>query len=83
MTRHVREDGVPVLGVSNEFASVALDIDTRGNGPRIRVTDVQTHKEIFLDPLELSALTCCSHADLAQFMEALRVPAKSGREPRS
>jgi hypothetical protein len=47
--------------ISNEYATIALDLDTRdANGPRVKVSSLRDHAEIFLDPLALS-LIC--HAD--------------------
>jgi hypothetical protein len=63
-----------LLNVRGEFASVSVSVDTQGNGPRLKVLDHHTHQVIYLSPLELSALTACTHADLAPFMEVLRVP---------
>jgi hypothetical protein len=58
----------------NEFAGVDVSLDLDGNAPRLRIRDEHTGSEILLDPLELSALSTCVHADLAPFMEALRIP---------
>jgi hypothetical protein len=47
--------------ISSEYATIALDLDTRdANGPRLKVTSLRGHGEIYLDPLAL-ALIC--HAD--------------------
>jgi hypothetical protein len=47
--------------ISNEYATIALDLDMReANGPRVKVSSLRDHAEIFLDPLALS-LIC--HAD--------------------
>ena len=42
--------------VSNEFASVSLSIDLRGNGPRLRIEDLRTGHVGYLDALELETL---------------------------
>ena len=46
----------PVGEISSEFASVALSIDHRGNGPRLRIEDLRTGRVGFLDALELETL---------------------------
>jgi hypothetical protein len=60
--------------IRNEFASVTVTLDDSGNTPRLRIVDERSHSQILLDPLELAALSTCSHADFAPFMEALRIP---------
>lgn len=41
----------------SEFASVEVAIDRAGNGPRLRVTDMVRGRTVYLDPLQLEALT--------------------------
>jgi hypothetical protein len=43
--------------VANEFARVSVTVDHRANGPRLLVTDLETGRDICLDPLELEGLT--------------------------
>ena len=45
----------PLL-LRNEFASVTVEVDHSGNGPRLRVEDRSTGVCIFLDPIELQSL---------------------------
>jgi hypothetical protein len=42
--------------VDSEFASVALTIDRRGNGLRLRIEDLRTGQVGYLDALELETL---------------------------
>jgi hypothetical protein len=53
--------------LSNEFATVRVQLDTEANGPRLRVEDTSTGIAIYLDPLELQSLAWATHADLAVF----------------
>jgi hypothetical protein len=62
----------PRLTLSSEFASVAVDVDLRANGPRLRVVNLGNGREIYLDPLELASLTWLSHADLGPFLDPSR-----------
>jgi hypothetical protein len=47
----------------NEFASVRITLDERGNGPRLLVEDLETRAEILLSPLELASLCLASGED--------------------
>lgn len=67
--------------LKNEFGAVEVSLDLEGNTPRLLVREEHTGTEIRLDPLELSALTTCVHADFAPFMEALRIPGSIPGEP--
>lgn len=50
-------NGVSGIGrLKNEFASVELSIDQRGNGPRLRVMDLRSGRANYFDPLEIEAL---------------------------
>lgn len=42
--------------LENEFAAVELELDERGNGPRLKVEDVKTGHVGYLDALELETL---------------------------
>lgn len=43
--------------LASEFASVEVSLDLSANGPRLRVGDLNTGRERFLDPLQLQSLT--------------------------
>jgi hypothetical protein len=51
--------------LANEFAQVRIDIDRKGNGPRLRLEDLQSGKSICLDPLILASLVWASDDSLA------------------
>jgi hypothetical protein len=58
--------------LSSEFASVEIERDDRGNGPRLMIRDAHTGRCIFLDPLELAALVWARHRDLLPFLDPAR-----------
>jgi hypothetical protein len=47
----------------NEFAAVQLSLDVSGNGPRLLVEDLESHKQVFLCPLELASFTQATPED--------------------
>ena len=53
--------------IANEFASVRLQVDRRGKGPRLMIEDSSSGVAIYLDPLELQALAWATHKDLTVF----------------
>lgn len=55
--------------LTSEFASVTVRTDDRANGPRLRIENRQNGRVIFLDPLELAALTWLRHDDLGPFLD--------------
>ena len=59
-------DEQPVT-LSNEFASVRVQIDRRANGPRLMIEDSASGVAIYLDPLELQSLAWATHKDLTAF----------------
>ena len=56
------------MEIRNEFARVEVELDETANGPRLRLRDLKTGRETFLDALELESLTWSSHADLSPFL---------------
>jgi hypothetical protein len=58
----------PPLVVGNEFARVSVALDRTANGPRLLVRDLETGREIRLDPLELEGLTRLTHDAFAQIV---------------
>ena len=46
---------------ASEFAMVEIDRDESANGVRLHIRDLSTGNEIYLDPMELEALTRLSH----------------------
>lgn len=41
----------------SEFAAVEVELDQTANGPRLKVTDLESGQSVYLDPLQLQALT--------------------------
>lgn len=54
--------------LSSEFARVLVEPDYRANGPRLKVLDLESGRERYLDPMELATLTLLSHRDLDPFI---------------
>lgn len=59
----------PKLELSSEFASVTVEVDRRGNGPRLRIENQQNRRVVYLDPLELASLTWLTHEHLGPFLD--------------
>lgn len=57
----------PVVG--NEFAEVAVDVDSAGNSARLRLTDLRTGRVRFLDALELTTVIWLPDGHLAQLLD--------------
>jgi hypothetical protein len=60
------------LMLANEFASVAVEVDTRANGPRLRIVNLANGRSTFLDPLEVASITWLTHEDLGPFLDPSR-----------
>jgi hypothetical protein len=61
---------MPQLGeVSSEFATVALSIDSDGNGPRLRIEDLKTGHVGYLDALELETLAWLPEGGLHKLLD--------------
>jgi hypothetical protein len=55
--------------LTNEFASVAIRVDRSANGPRLKIIDLFTGREIYLDPMEVASLTAIeSHTSLDSYV---------------
>lgn len=55
--------------LKSEFAIVDIGVDYTANGPRLKITDLQTGSFICLDPLELEALAQAKHKDFSSFVD--------------
>ncbi|MEV6768450.1 hypothetical protein AB0N05_07430 [Nocardia sp. NPDC051030] len=55
--------------VSSEFASVRVDIDHEGNGPRLRLTDLKSGRIRYLDALELETIVWLPEGHLQQLLD--------------
>ena len=51
------------LELANEFAAVSLELDHDANGVRLKITDRQSGRIIYLDPFEVASLTTATPAD--------------------
>jgi hypothetical protein len=63
----------------NEFASVRIALDERGNGPRLLVQDLETGAEILLSPLELASLCLAEPADRLDWLRVGHYRDERGR----
>lgn len=61
--------------VQSEFAMVQVRLDDSANGSRLHIKDLGSDDEIYLDPLELEALTRLNH----EFFVPLVAPATRER----
>lgn len=61
-----------VMRLNNEFATVEIERDDSGNGPRLKIRDARSGRAVMLDPLELSALAAIRHDELAPFLDPSR-----------
>ena len=61
------------MTLHSEFASVEIDRDDSGNGPRLLIRDARSGKTIFLDPLELASLAWARHEELLPFLDPARL----------
>ena len=55
--------------VDSEFADVSVEVDTKANGPRLRLEDRRTGKVRFLDALELETIIWLPEGHLAQLLD--------------
>jgi hypothetical protein len=59
----------PRLELTSEFGSVAVEIDERANGPRLRIENRHNRRVVYLDPLEVASLTWITHDRLGPFLD--------------
>ena len=62
---------IPGIGpiVGSEFAEVSVDVDASGNSTRLRLKDLRTGRERFLDALELEAIIWLADGHLTQLLD--------------
>jgi hypothetical protein len=67
MTPHARDPvaGPGDLALRSEFGWAVVSLDTRGNGPRLRIFSPRSGRTILLDPFEVESLTQWRHDELA------------------
>ncbi|MCW2945718.1 MAG: hypothetical protein JWR24_2435 [Actinoallomurus sp.] len=69
----------PLTELRNEFASVRITLDERGNGPRLLVQDLETGAEILLSPLELASLCLATPEDRLDWLRVGHYRDERGR----
>lgn len=55
--------------LTNEFATVVVELDSAGAGPRLKITDTASQVFTCLDPFELQSLAWTRHLDLTALMD--------------
>ena len=65
------------MRLENEFASVDVELDHDGNGPRLKITDLRTAHVGYLDPFELETLAWLDKNALTPFFDPSRTRWKS------
>jgi hypothetical protein len=70
------------MELRSEFAEVRVELDTSGNGPRLKIEDIRTGMINFFDPLELESLAWSRHEDLAMLLDPSYSRWKDVDEPR-
>ncbi len=60
---------MPVMVFRNEFSTVELQRDESANGPRLLVRDAASGRTIYLDPIQLEALTRMTTDDFAALLD--------------
>jgi hypothetical protein len=62
---------VPNIGpvVGSEFAEVSVNVDSEGNSVRLRLTDLRTGRERFLDALELETIIWLQEGHLSSLLD--------------
>jgi hypothetical protein len=63
----------------NEFASVRVALDERGNGPRLLVQDLENGAEILLSPLELASFCLATPDDRLDWLRVGHYRDERGR----
>ena len=62
---------VPGVGpvVGSEFAEISVNVDTKGNSPRLRLEDLRTGRVRYLDPLELETIIWLGDGHLTELLD--------------
>lgn len=62
---------VPGVGavIGSEFAEVSVSFDTTGNAPRLRLQDLRTGRDRYLDALELETIIWLPDQQLATLLD--------------
>jgi hypothetical protein len=65
----------------NEFALVEVSRYETESGPRLRIRDLASGNEVFLDPLELESLTRWKHDDFAPLVDPSALVSSAEPDP--
>jgi hypothetical protein len=57
------------IRLTNEYATVSVELDHEAAGPRLRITDLASNVFVCLDPLELQSLAWTRHVDFTPIMD--------------
>jgi hypothetical protein len=57
------------MRLTNEYATVSVELDHEAAGPRLRITDLASNVFVCLDPLELQSLAWTRHVDFTPIMD--------------
>lgn len=71
--------GRRLAAIANEYATVALELDLSGHGPRVRIRSLRDGGEICLDPAALAVL-CHLDAALLRFLADIATDPGARRE---
>lgn len=58
-----------MVRLRNEFATVEVGRVTSASGEKLRIVDVASGADIYLDPIELESLTKMRHETFASFLD--------------
>lgn len=67
------------MTVRNEFAAVEIELDSEGNGDRLRVEDLDSSRVVYLDALQLENIVWMPDDELSALMD----PSRRWREERT
>lgn len=59
------------ISISNEFATVLLEVDLKANGERLMVKSIKNNTTLFIDPLELDFITSLSQEQFTSVLESI------------
>jgi hypothetical protein len=65
----------------NEFAMVEVARYETESGARLRITDLATGAEVYLDPVELESLTRWKHDDFAPLVDPSQLVSSGEPDP--
>lgn len=66
-----KREGWQVI-IRNEFAAVEVELDSEGNGDRLRVEDLDSGRVVYLDALQLENIVWMPDDELSALMDPSR-----------